>query len=459
LVELDFVWEAIMVGAALQIFVSHKSKDFEKASAVERALRMFTDEVQFNIAENIPKGNDWSNWIKEKLSVSDILLLLYTDPTEEWDWCLYEAGLFTPLNSDDYRRVICIYAQDSDPPRPLGLLQGVRATKEEIRKLLRTLLMTNELVPHRPPLRPGLQEDALDAPAAEIAKLFSPTVRRAVDLIPRLSVRVPHAASFEDDLPADAVVELRANAGEIVANLFLDSTTWGALRAAVPRQEGTFWLDELARAARAVAHGQRPAPISSTFRAATGAQIYRPVLLNVEIKGDQPLLFSVGLVPEYAPEADFIGDESGRVFHLIRIATRFRWEILEPFMRRAPRLRDGEARQIFCKQLKESILLIEAESERAGYLEQDNVIRAFEEPEDIELIERLYEQWYREREDLMQAVDDIDIERIVSNLKSLKQANVRFMEMSTRRYATFFQRRNGGNGAGHVGAEENLPIQ
>jgi hypothetical protein len=438
----------------IQIFISHKSKDFEKASAVERALRMFTDEVQFNIAQNIPGGGDWSKWIKEKLSTSDILLLLYTDPTEEWDWCLYEAGLFTPLDSDDYRRVICIYAQDSEPPRPLGLLQGVRATKAEIRKLLRTLLMTNELTPHRPPLRPGLEEDSLEAPAAEIARLFSPTVRRAVDLIPRLSVRVPHAASFEYDLPADANVELKAKAGEIVANLLLESTTWGALRAAVPRQEGTFWLDELARAARVVAQGQKPAPISSTFRAATGGQIYRPVLLSVETKGDQPLLFSVGLVPEYAPETDFIGDESGRVFHLIRIATRFRWEILEPFMRRAQRLRDDEDRQIFCKRLKESILLIEAESERAGYLEQDNVIRAFEEPEDIDLIEGLYEQWYRDRADLMQAVDDIDIARIVGKLKTLKQANVKFMEMSTRRHATFFQRRNGANGAGHLGAEE-----
>lgn len=440
--------------AALQIFISHKSKDFEKASAVERALRTFTDEVQFNIAENIPTGNDWSKWIKEKLSVSDILLLLYTDPTEEWDWCLYEAGLFTPLDREEQRRVICIYAQDSDPPRPLGLLQGVPASKDEIRKLLRTLLITNEFTPHRPPLRPGLQEDALDAPAAEIASLFSPTVRQAVDLIPRLSVRVPHAASFDDDLPADAHVELKANAGEIVANLFFESTTWGALRTAVPRQEGTFWLDELARAARAVAHGQKPAPISSTFRAATGGQIYRPVLLNVEIKGDQPLVFSVGLVPEYAPETDFIAHESGNIFHLIRIANRFRWEILEPFMRRASRLRDDETRQTFCKQLKESILLIEAESERAGYLEQDNVIRAFDEPEDLELIERLYEQWYRDREELMQAVDNIDIERIVGKLETLKQANVEFMEISTRRYATFFQRRNGGNGTRHNGAEE-----
>jgi hypothetical protein len=50
------------------------------------------------------------------------------------------------------------------------------------------------------------------------------------------------------------------------------------------------------------------------------------------------------------------------------------------------------------------------------------------------------------------------MERIVSKLKALKQSNVKFMEMSTRRYATFFQRRIGGNGAGHLGAEH-PPIQ
>jgi hypothetical protein len=32
------------------------------------------------------------------------------------------------------------------------------------------------------------------------------------------------------------------------------------------------------------------------------------------------------------------------------------------------------------------------------------------------------------------------------------------MEMSTRRYATFFQRRNGGNGAGHMGAEDTQSV-
>jgi hypothetical protein len=430
--------EAIMMDG-LQIFVSYKSTDFEKATALEKIIRRYTDGAEFKIAKNMTSGEDWSHWIRNNLKISDILLLLYTDPTAEWDWCLYEAGLFTPLDAEEYRRVICLYAADSEPPRPLKLLQGVPATKDDIKTFLGTLLKTNEYAPNRQPLRSDLDDDALDAPAAEIAALFSPTVRQVVPLIPSLSVLIPHEETIQDDdLPAGACVQLHAGAGEIIANLLLEQTTWSALRQAVPRQEGTFWLDELARAARAVAHGQKPEPISSTFRAARSGHIYRPVILRVGLIGERPFNFVVGLVPEYEPESEFIGDESGRVFHLIRIANRFRWEVIEPFTRRAARLHNADEREVYCTQLRESVALIEAASERFGYLDEDNVVRAFQEPGDVKLVKDLYKLWYSAREKLFDGIVTSDVEAIAEQLQVLKKANRKFMAMATRRYASLF---------------------
>jgi hypothetical protein len=106
------------------------------------------------------KGADWYKWIKDRLVESRMLLLLFTDNTGPWDWCLYEAGLFTQWD-DDQRRIICLHT-GRHPPAPLKHLQLVPALREEIALFLRQLLVETELTGLQSPLNAMLATNPAD---------------------------------------------------------------------------------------------------------------------------------------------------------------------------------------------------------------------------------------------------------------------------------------------------------
>ena len=101
----------------VKIFISHKKIDADAATAIQKSLeRLGTrDRLTVFVSEHITGGTDWFKWIQQSLAESDLLFLLYTDRTEDWDWCMYEAGLFTDLSGPDTRKVVCIQSTDDRP--------------------------------------------------------------------------------------------------------------------------------------------------------------------------------------------------------------------------------------------------------------------------------------------------------------------------------------------------------
>ena len=132
----------------VRIFVSHKDEDRAKARTIKDLLEVYApNRLEFFISgENIIAGEDWQERIRNELRNSTLLLLLFTEPTKNWDWCLFEAGLFTPLiDRDEQRRIICIYPFDSGGPRPLTNLQGIPADVESVSKFLTSLFRTSDI--------------------------------------------------------------------------------------------------------------------------------------------------------------------------------------------------------------------------------------------------------------------------------------------------------------------------
>ena len=39
-------------------------------------------------------GKPWRNKIREEIHRANWFILLLPDPSEDWDWCLYETGMF-----------------------------------------------------------------------------------------------------------------------------------------------------------------------------------------------------------------------------------------------------------------------------------------------------------------------------------------------------------------------------
>jgi hypothetical protein len=90
-------------------------------------------------ASDVSAGSDWNIEIRSQLARSHLLILVFTEPSRNWDWCLYEAGLFTSIGMAEDRSVVCLYEPQGAAPRPLSNLQGVPVQADAVQLFLTEL--------------------------------------------------------------------------------------------------------------------------------------------------------------------------------------------------------------------------------------------------------------------------------------------------------------------------------
>ena len=119
---------------AFRVFISHKQEDHALAVEVKRAVEGLDPELIdcFVSGVDIAAGMDWRREIRSVLAESHLLVLLFTAPTKNWDWCLYETGLYTRFDLADPRSVVCLSAAGQGSPSPLADLQGVPVDVERL---------------------------------------------------------------------------------------------------------------------------------------------------------------------------------------------------------------------------------------------------------------------------------------------------------------------------------------
>jgi hypothetical protein len=126
-----------------RIFVSHKHSDAKLAKVVQDQIEALSPTFECWVSgEDISSGSDWNRSITVALGRSHLLLLLFTAPSSNWDWCLYEAGLFIQFASaanEDVRSVVSVYDPAGGAPRPLAGVQGVPAEPASVAKFLTRL--------------------------------------------------------------------------------------------------------------------------------------------------------------------------------------------------------------------------------------------------------------------------------------------------------------------------------
>jgi hypothetical protein len=158
-----------------RIFISHKHDDHDAAETLARAIENL-DKPQircFVSGTNLIAGSDWNAEIRAQLIASHLLVLLFTEPSKNWDWCLYEAGLFNRLGNEN--SVVCLYRPGGTTPRPLSTLQGVPAEEESVQRFLDQLCRQTWLVSQRwrrGPVAPKVLEPTLRSVTATIVAAF-----------------------------------------------------------------------------------------------------------------------------------------------------------------------------------------------------------------------------------------------------------------------------------------------
>ena len=156
------------------------------------------------MSKNIEKGTNWRQTIAEQLTLSSFLVLVFTDPSEDWAWCLYETGFFDALtrtpNTMHTRRIYCLHHASNPPPSAIADLQTIPATVEDVSQWLK------ELYEHTAQTKEILWED-ISPIAGQICELFE---RENKSIYSAKSVRILVRCSSlvsPDDLPDDTTID------------------------------------------------------------------------------------------------------------------------------------------------------------------------------------------------------------------------------------------------------------
>ena len=196
----------------LQIFLSHKKGDSERnAQHIAGDLALFGGpNVKVICSANFEPGENWEQKIRQGLTNSSWLVLLYTGPHTEWDWCLFETGFFRALMGEqESRRLICLHDPLFAVPAPLRSFVSAPAVEEKVFELFEDIYL------HDPwKINPRIFEnnrDAVNDAARRIceAARFGAGPKHSLRLAPLVNVRIKKNQIHELDrgrIPSSATV-------------------------------------------------------------------------------------------------------------------------------------------------------------------------------------------------------------------------------------------------------------
>jgi len=272
-------------GNKLQVFVSHKSDDHALAETVKRTLEGLSGRIGcFVSGSDLSAGSDWNAEIRSQLARSHLLILLFTEPSRDWDWCLFEAGLYTSLGMTEDPSVVCLYRPQGASPGPLKNLQGVPVETDLLQRFLGQLCKETWRIAKNWRLGavvPRVPQKKIESASDDIVKAFSPKVVETApdagkeDLIyhpcHRLVLDLLSIENIEAGIPREAlVVEGDGGTSNFTLTLFnlaygRLARTWGDLVDAAGGAEAP-WLIDLDRHFVAALREELFSPTTSTIQ-------------------------------------------------------------------------------------------------------------------------------------------------------------------------------------------------
>jgi hypothetical protein len=221
-------------------------------------------------------------------------VLLFTAPSKNWDWCLFETGLYTRFDRTEARSVICLFSPGETSPSPLADLQGVPATADKVRAFLDSLCRRTWEISddwRRGALAPEIASDQVEAAARAIAEAFRRS-GSASTYYPchRLVLSLSESDDITRGIPESARVMLGPNGTSGYTMSLFDlaggtgTRTWGDLLRAVYGTEAA-WRRELDSHFLQALEEKLFSPIEGRMRAGGTSRgqerVYRPILYSI----------------------------------------------------------------------------------------------------------------------------------------------------------------------------------
>ncbi len=438
-----------------RIFISHKHEDHALALATHEALESLSSSIEcFVSGVDIAAGADWNREIRSKLAQSHLLLLLFTRPSQAWDWCLYETGLFTRFEAVEVTAVVCLFSPDGGTPRPLTNLQGVEARVEALGRFLTTLCKETWRVSDEwrlGALAPKIRPTQIERCATTIVEAFPHGSRDDTAYYPchRVVLDLSETEEIGDGIPETArVVEgLGATSGFTLSLFNLAggrrALSWRDLLIAVDGL-GAGWRQQLDRRFVAALNEELFTPITATLRGWSQGRrherLLKPVLYRIlrapiasnaapapsEARG-RPMGITIVFDPQLAPTR--VG---GPAFNLVRINARFRTEVFEEFVGTV-RHRAADGIDVFLG-IEEALRLVYEEADRFGVFDDGELRRAYGPDYESKDIAAMGQQWLDALSRLEEALGAHDAGGVETHLAELARLNRAFSKASTERY-------------------------
>ena len=155
----------------IYVFFSYKKKDELAAETIVGLLRKNSaGKIKITYQKDFTEeyvGKRWRAKIREEIHRANWFILLFPDPSDDWDWCLFETGLFeAQLTSAD--RLICLHHPDTKIPDPIEGYHAVSATIPEVEKFLRMIFLNDNPVYGLKPINESMNPQEITTLSKEI---------------------------------------------------------------------------------------------------------------------------------------------------------------------------------------------------------------------------------------------------------------------------------------------------
>jgi hypothetical protein len=293
-----------------KLFISHATSDrmFVDAELTD-LLKALGFDVWF-AEEAIHAADYWEREIRTGLESSDWIVLVMSPTSAKSEWVKNEINWAIENRQGRLIPILIADCKPSDFHMSLPRIQyfDFRNPTQDARKRFIKLLVDAEYMPH-------------------------PQTHYTRDYVESLIVEITDTDRFFKS--GDCAIVHAPNGCERILNWLPNRFTWTKLRARAEedRGKGTFWITEMQDVMKDIADGVVPRVMTSTFRGRghqVKGQIFHPQLHHSH-SNNYCLYYHFDfyevLVPELVRGPDLIGE----VFFLLYIASRVRWEVLNPF--------------------------------------------------------------------------------------------------------------------------------
>lgn len=426
----------------VNVFFSYKKKDEHAAKKIISLLEdnsnkrlEFTSMAEFT---RMFTGKAWRERLRELTRSAQWFILLFPDCHDDWDWCIYETGLFEAhLTSAD--SLICLHHPDSPIPKPMEDYQAVPATISSVEDFLHWAYLKDNPVPGMKPIHKSIKRNKISKIAKEIVEAIHPPKSEMAQEFfgPWIQLKIERATESEGQRDFDSATVVFCNPEALTLfRFFKQPKTWGQLRSNIKEVDGDRrWRDQLFDSIEMIRAKETPTPIQTVFKAPSG-KMYRPAACAINYLKDAEgtiEAFHIAFHEEVgALDFSTMPKNLSTLVTVLRFGLRFRWEVLEQFGKSGITETDVEC-------LESTLARMRTDWQSRGVGDQPAVESLFAQQK-RERISQIFKAYHAMRNEqgtgeLDKAIRDKDVMAIPTILAKILPMSQEFLEITTERFS------------------------